>query len=88
MADQDAKPAAAPATPPAKAADADADQAAIEAAVTPAPKREATGRDAAIERAHRAELERQADQAKAVAKANADELPKIGGPMKNPGLGR
>ncbi|HEV8282358.1 MAG TPA: hypothetical protein VGQ02_10885 [Candidatus Limnocylindrales bacterium] len=34
-----------------------------------------------------AELKRQEDVRKAVAKANEKELPKLGGPLKNPGLG-
>lgn len=44
--------------------------------------------DDASEAARRAELKRQDDQREAVAKAGRDDLPKIGGPMKSPGLGR
>jgi hypothetical protein len=62
-------------------------QAAIEKAVTPAKPAKAQGRDAAIQEAQEAELKRQKAVADAVAKANAEELPKLGGPMKNPGLG-
>lgn len=51
-------------------------------------KTEAEQRDAAIEKAREAELKRQQDVVDAVAKAGKDELPKIGGPMANPGLGR
>ncbi len=38
--------------------------------------------------AERAELSRQADVVDAVAKANDEDLPKLGGPLRNPGLGR
>lgn len=45
-------------------------------------------RDAAIARAREAELKRQEDVIAAVAKAGEKELPKLGGPLQNPGLGR
>lgn len=44
--------------------------------------------DAATHAARDAELKRQEDQAKAVEKAAAEELPKLGGPLMEPGLGR
>lgn len=42
----------------------------------------------AEETAEQRELKRQQDVREAVAKAHKDELPKLGGPLKNPGLGR
>lgn len=45
-------------------------------------------RDAAIAKARDAELKRQQAVTDAVAKAGAEELPKIGGPLLEPGLGR
>jgi len=69
-----------------KPAEAAEDQAAIEEAVTPDPD----GPDgrSGIHEARDAELARQAAQAKAVAKANKSELPKLGGDLLDPGLGR
>jgi len=65
------------------------EQAAIEAAVTPAePVAPTAGRDAATASAREAELHRQATVKKAVAEANKSELPKLGGPLMEPGLGR
>lgn len=63
---------------------ADETEAIDEAANAPqdAPKR-AKGEQAAED----AELERQADVVDAVAKANKSDLPKLGGALKNPGLG-
>ena len=65
-------------------ADEAARQAELEAAVTPAPAE----RPAAEVAAERAELDRQKALADAVAGAHADELPKLGGPILEPGLGR
>lgn len=45
-------------------------------------------RDAGTEKARAAELRRQETVAKAVADAGADDLPKLGGPLLEPGLGR
>ena len=65
---------------------ADETPAIIEAAV---PSTSATsGGDAASAKAHDAELARQADVEAAVAKANKTELPALGGPLMDPGLGR
>ena len=44
--------------------------------------------DSASEAARKAELDRQDAQREAVAKAGREDLPKLGGAMKNPGLGR
>lgn len=58
---------------------------AIEDAITPAaPAKRSPGEQAAED----AELNRQEDVREAVAKANDAELPKLGGALKNPGLGR
>lgn len=46
----------------------------------PAPDRETEAREA--------ELRRQADQVEAVERAGAKDLPKLGGPLLEPGLGR
>ena len=71
-------------TKPAAEVTAD-EQAAIETAVTPAPPEgRAKGEQAAEDR----ELKRQQEVVDAVAKANDDELPNLGGPLKEPGLGR
>lgn len=51
-------------------------------------KTDAERRDEGTAKAREAELKRQADVVAAVAKANDDELPKLGGPIRNPGLGR
>ncbi|HET7031115.1 MAG TPA: hypothetical protein VFI34_11435 [Candidatus Limnocylindrales bacterium] len=51
-------------------------------------KTDAERRDEGTAKARDAELKRQADVVAAVAKANDDELPKLGGPIRNPGLGR
>lgn len=67
------------------AADVNAEQQAlVEAAVTPS----ATERRPGIAKAQEAELKRQADVEAAVAKAHEKELPKLGGDMLEPGLGR
>lgn len=50
------------------------------------PKEPKAKPDAEAE-ARAAELARQDEQREAVDQANRDELPKIGGPLKNPGLG-
>jgi len=72
-----------------KPSEADAELAALNDAVTPAPPAEpATDRDKKSKEAHDAELARQKDVADAVDAANADELPKLGGPMLNPGGGQ
>lgn len=73
------------ATPP-----KDDEQAAIEAAVTPADPadRKLTARDKQSAKAHDAELERQQAVVDAVAAAGEKELPKIGGPLLDPGLGQ
>lgn len=44
--------------------------------------------DKASHEAREAEEARQRDIVKAVDKTNREDLPKIGGPLKNPGLGR
>jgi len=68
---------------------ANEDQAAVAVAVErPDAPKASTSRDRATAAAHKAELDRQADIAKAVGKAGKDELPKLGGPLMNPGLGR
>lgn len=64
-----------------------ADQAKVEEAVTPAP-RELVARDRATAAARKAEEDRQAAIVAAVDKANTAELPKLGGPLRSPGLGR
>lgn len=51
-------------------------------------KTDAERRDEGRERARDAELKRQARVEAAVAKANEEDLPKLGGPLSNPGLGR
>lgn len=56
-----------------------------DAAPAPVP---ASKRDAEIAAARDAELELQRAVVDAVAAANVDELPTIGGPMAEPGLGR
>ena len=58
------------------------------AAISPAPARTDSGRDAAIVAARDAELARQSAVVDAVAEAGASELPLLGGPMAEPGLGR
>jgi hypothetical protein len=50
-------------------------------------KTPAESRDEKTHKAREAELRRQERQVEAVAKAH-DELPKLGGPMLQPGLGR
>lgn len=52
------------------------------------PDKAAETRDELAQAAREAEEARQADVVKAVEKANRDELPKLGGPLKSPGLGR
>lgn len=74
-------------TKTAAAAAAEDELADIEAAITPKPRQE-TATDRAIAAARDAELKRQADIEAAVAKAGADELPKLGGSLNDPGLGR
>lgn len=59
-------------------------QAEIEAAVTPGKPDVRPG----IEKARQAELDRQAEVEAAVAVANKHELPKLGGDLLEPGLGR
>lgn len=49
---------------------------------------DAERRDEASQAAKDAELKRQERVVDAVAKANDEELPKLGGALKNPGLGR
>lgn len=71
-----------------KTAKADDDQAAIEAAVTPAPPAKLSPADARSREARDAELDRQQAVVDAVAKAHDDELPKLGGAILEPGLGR
>ncbi len=44
--------------------------------------------DAAANAAREAELARQEEIVAAVAQANAEELPKLGGPLLDPGLGK
>lgn len=51
-------------------------------------KTDAERRDEGSAAARDAELKRQEAVVAAVAKANEVELPKLGGPLKNPGLGR
>lgn len=53
-----------------------------------AEKTAAEERDERTARARDAELKRQENVEKAVDKAGSDELPKIGGPIMQPGLGR
>jgi hypothetical protein len=65
-----------------------ADQAEIEAAIAVPASAPATGRDAATHAARAAELARQAEIVEAVATAGAAELPALGGPFMEPGLGR
>ena len=62
-----------------------AEQEKVEAAVTPGDTSE---RRPGIGDAQKAELKRQADIEKAVAQANKSELPKLGGDLLEPGLGR
>jgi len=80
------------ATPPDKPTDAEKaaeeQEKVDEAATAPQAERELTARDKLTDKARDAELERQDDVAEAVAKAGAKDLPKIGGPMLEPGLGR
>lgn len=56
--------------------------------MTDAKETKAESRDEGTVAAREAELERQADVREAVAKAGRTDLPKLGGPLKNPGLGR
>jgi hypothetical protein len=51
-------------------------------------KKAAATRDERTEKARDAELKRQENVEKAVGKAGADELPDLGGPLMQPGLGR
>lgn len=63
----------------------DPDQVAIDKAVTPAPAPE---RSPGELEAERAELDRQKAIEDAVKAAHEDELPKLGGSLLEPGLGR
>lgn len=60
----------------------------IDEAANKTTERETTARDRGTEAARRRELDRQDDVVAAVAGAHADELPKLGGPLRDPGLGR
>lgn len=51
-------------------------------------KTAAEARDERTAKARDAELKRQENVEKAVAKAGTDELPELGGPLMQPGLGR
>lgn len=55
---------------------------------TDTEKTDAERRDEGTDKAREAELKRQAAVEAAVAKAHDEELPKLGGPLRNPGLGR
>lgn len=66
---------------------ADETAATLEAVETPEPAKP-TGVDAAKAEARARELERQAAVVRAVRKAGRVELPELGGPLMDPGLGR
>lgn len=52
------------------------------------PESDAERRDEASDKARDAELKRQESVVDAVAKANDEDLPKLGGAIRDPGLGR
>lgn len=53
-----------------------------------AERKSAPSRDELTAKAREAELQRQQDVVDAVAQAHEDELPAIGGPLLEPGLGK
>lgn len=80
------------ATKTSKPADADEPETEAPAIVAGPEPRELSAaekaHDKASAKAREAELARQQDVVAAVAKAHADELPALGGPLLEPGLGR